>query len=233
MRLLGIETSTLTGSVALLDDDVVVAEYSLNVATTHSERLLASVHRLLEESGFTLTSLDGLAVSVGPGSFTGLRIGLATAKGLAFASGHPLVGVPTLDALAWGVPFATYPVCPLLDAKKGEVYSALYRHRQGNLERVTEYRVLPADHLLNELGEGPICFLGDGVLAYRDQIVQAMGERAYFVPPSRRYPSAACVAELGAHRLAEGDAPDPAALVPIYVRPSEAELTKAQRAVRN
>lgn len=233
MRVLGIETSTLTGSVALLDDDVVVAEHTLHVATTHSERLLASIHRLLEESGFTLNSLDGLAVSAGPGSFTGLRIGLATAKGLAFATGHPLVGVPTLDALAWGVPFASYPVCPLLDAKKGEVYSALYRHRQGTFERLTEYRVLSPQHLLRELGEGPICFLGDGVSAYRHRIVETIGDRAYFVPPPRRYPSAACVAELGARRLAAGDGADPAGVVPIYVRPSEAELTKARRAARN
>jgi tRNA threonylcarbamoyladenosine biosynthesis protein TsaB len=232
MRLLGIETSTLVGGVALLDDDVVVAESSLNVATTHSERLLAAVHRLLEESNAPLASLDGLAVAVGPGSFTGLRIGIATAKGLAFASGLPLVGVPTLDALAWGVPFATYPVCPLLDAKKGEVYTALYRHRQGDLERLTDYRVLSPDRLLSEL-EGPVCFLGDGLLAYRDRIVAAMGDRAHFVPPPRRYPSGACVADLGARRLAAGGVGDPATVVPLYVRPSEAELAKARHAARD
>ncbi len=232
MRLLGIETSTLMGSVALLDDDVVVAEYSLNVATTHSERLLVTIHRLLDESGSTLASLDGLAVAVGPGSFTGLRIGLATAKGLAFASDLPLVGVPTLDALAWGVPFAADPVCPLLDAKKGEVYTALYRHRRGEMERLSDYRALSPDRLLSEL-EGPVCFLGDGVLPYRDQIVNAIGDRASFVPAARRYPSGACVAELGARRLSEGGVWDPAALVPLYIRPSEAELAKARRAARH
>ena len=232
MRVLGIDTSTLMGSVALLDGEVVVAEYSLSVSTTHSERLLSTIHRLFDESGSTVTALDALAIAVGPGSFTGLRIGLATAKGLALASGHPLVGVPTLDALAWGVPFAAYPVCPLLDAKKGEVYTALYRHRHRDLERLTEYRALSPDRLLMEL-EGPICFLGDGVLAYRERIVEVMGDRAYFVPPPRSYPSGACVAELGARRLAQGDLGDPVALVPMYVRPSEAELAKARRAAQN
>lgn len=232
MRVLGIETSTLTGSVALLDTDVVVAEHTLSVSTTHSERLLAAIHRLLEESGTTLGALDGLAVAIGPGSFTGLRIGLATAKGLAHASGLALAAVPTLDALAWGVPFAAYPVCPILDAKKGEVYTAVYRHRGGELERLTEYRAVRPARFLAEL-DGPVCFLGDGVLAYRDLIRELMGDRALFVPPARRYPSGACVADLGARRLAEGGAEDPARLVPLYIRPSEAELAKVRHAARD
>jgi len=232
MRVLGIETSTLTGSVALLHDDRVVAEHTLSIATTHSERLLAAVHWVLEESATPLGTLDGLAVAIGPGSFTGLRIGLATAKGLAYAASLRLVGVPTLDALAWGVPFAAYPVCPILDAKKGEVYTALYRHRGGELERLTDYRAVRPARLVAEL-DGPVCFLGDGVLAYGDLILAEMGNRAYFVPPPRRYPSGACVAELGARRLSEGGAEDPTRLVPLYIRLSEAELAKARHAVRH
>ncbi|MGH7386409.1 MAG: tRNA (adenosine(37)-N6)-threonylcarbamoyltransferase complex dimerization subunit type 1 TsaB, partial [Candidatus Rokuibacteriota bacterium] len=126
MRLLALETATLAGGAALLDDGRLVGEIRLNIALTHSERLMAVVDRLLQDCGGDARSLDALAVSVGPGSFTGLRVGAATAKGLALALEIPVAPVPTLDALAATLPFADAPVCPLLDARKGEVYCCLY-----------------------------------------------------------------------------------------------------------
>ena len=122
MRILALETSTLAGSAALLEGGRIVGESLLDVALTHSERLMAMVDRLIQDSGWRATDLEALAVSTGPGSFTGLRIGIATAKGLALALGVPVAPVPTLDALAWNLPFADALVCPLLDARKGEVY---------------------------------------------------------------------------------------------------------------
>lgn len=228
MRVVGIETSTLVGGVALLDDDTLVAEYTLNVSQTHSERLLAALDRILAATRSGLDEVDGLAVAVGPGSFTGLRIGLATAKGLALATGRPLVGVPTLDALARAFPFAQHPVCPILDAKKGEVYASLYRTDRGEVERLWDYLALPPGELCRRL-PGSVIFVGDGVAAFRELLERELGADALFAPPSRRVPSAGAVAELGLRALRAGRAQDPAALTPLYIRPSEAELARARR----
>src|SRR5512135_3665909 len=111
MLILGIETSTKTGSVAVISETGVIAQYSLNIEVTHSERLMATVDRVFSDTGLTLSRIDGFAVACGPGSFTGLRIGISTVKGLAFATGKPTAAVPTLYALAWNVPHAALPVC--------------------------------------------------------------------------------------------------------------------------
>ena len=139
MRLLALETATLAGGAALLDDGRLVGESRLNIALTHSERLMAVVDRLLQDCGWEISSLRGLAVSIGPGSFTGLRVGAATAKGLALALDLPIAPVPTLDALAATLPFADAPVCPLLDARKGEIYCSLYRWSGVEMVRVWDY----------------------------------------------------------------------------------------------
>jgi tRNA threonylcarbamoyladenosine biosynthesis protein TsaB len=234
VKLLAVETSTLMGAAALLEDDTVVAECRLNIAVTHSERLLAAVDHLLEAARWQLADVEGLAVAIGPGSFTGLRIGVSTMKSLAYATGTPLCGVPTLDALAWSLPFAAYPVCPMLDAKKGEVYAALYRTREGRVERLWDYRALAPEALAEELGRedlGPVVFLGDGVAPAAPVLSRALGAAARFAPPAHRLPSAATVAELGRGALLRGEAADPATLVPLYLRRSEAELGRERQRV--
>src|SRR3990172_1127161 len=120
MYVRGIETSTKTGGAAVVSETGLIAEYTLNVEATYSERLMAAVDRVLADAGLAVSGLDGFAVSVGPGSFTGLRIGLSAVKGLALATGKPVAAVPTLRALAWNLPCSAYPVCPLLDARKNE-----------------------------------------------------------------------------------------------------------------
>src|SRR5262245_25257207 len=146
MRVLAVETSTMIGSVALVDGGRIVGESMLDVALTHSERLMAMVDRLLGDCGWKADRLEGLAVSIGPGSFTGLRVGLATVKGLALALDLPVVAVPTLDALASNIPFADAPVCPILDARKAEVYLSLYCTRDGRAQRLWEYLALAPQH---------------------------------------------------------------------------------------
>ena len=222
MRILGLETATLTGGAALLDGDRMVGEVTLSVALTHSERLLASVDRLLGDCGWTLETLDGVAVSIGPGSFTGLRVGLATAKGLALAADLPIVPVPTLDALAAGLPFADAPVCPLLDARKGEVYVSLYRWTGDRMTRLWDYLALPPAEAIGRLA-APVIVLGDGVEPCRPHLAR-LGDGVRVAPPARRLPSAAMVGQLGHARLLSGETTDPDALVPLYLRPSEAEL---------
>jgi tRNA threonylcarbamoyladenosine biosynthesis protein TsaB len=225
MLILGIETSTMHGGVALLDEQGLLAEYLLNVRATHTERLLPSIDRVLRDAGVTLEQMTGLAVAVGPGSFTGLRIGLATAKGLAAASGRPLVGVSTLEAIAWGLPFCAHPVCPVLDARKGQVYCAVYRHDGERLIPVMDEAALSPDELISKIDE-PTVFIGEGLSAYGDVLTGRLGRKALFPPVSQRGGRASAVGDLGRRRLLRGERDDVARLAPRYLRPSEAELKR-------
>jgi len=230
MRLLAVDTSTLTGAVALLEDDTLVAESRLNVALTHGERLLPAIDAILAAAGWSLAELDALAVAVGPGSFTGLRIGVSTVKGLAFATGKPTVPVSTLEALAWSLPLAAHPVCPVLDARKGEVYTALFLTRGDQPERLWPDRAVPPQALADELvTQAPVILVGDGAAPHAVVFERRLGEGLRLAPPGHRLPSAASVGDLGRRALARGETIDPALLAPRYVRPSEAELARARR----
>lgn len=218
MRLLAVETSTLAGGVALLEADRVRGEYLLDVTATHSERLMPAIDRLLADAGWLPGDVQGLAVAVGPGSFTGLRIGLSTVKGLALALDIPVAAVPTLDAMAAALPFAALPICPVLDARKGEVYCSLYRWEGGAARREWDYLALAPAELAARLRE-PVIVLGDGA-----HLVPS--PHARLAPPHRRVPSPAAVGVLGRARLDAGERVPAEALVPIYLRPSEAELKR-------
>jgi tRNA threonylcarbamoyladenosine biosynthesis protein TsaB len=227
MRLLALETATLAGGAALLEDGRLVGESRLDIALTHSERLMAMVDRLLQDCGWAVSSLHALAVSVGPGSFTGLRVGAATAKGLALALEIPVAPVPTLDALAATLPFADAPVCPLLDARKGEVYCSLYRWTGEEMARQWDYLALPPAAAAARL-EPPVIVLGDGVAACRPHLAR-LGGGVREAAPVHSLPSPAVVGALGHRILAAGGGIPAERLAPIYLRPSEAEL-KARHA---
>jgi tRNA threonylcarbamoyladenosine biosynthesis protein TsaB len=218
MRVLAVEASSLAGGVALLDEERLVAEYVLDVSVTHSERLLAAVDRVLADARWPARALGGLAVAIGPGSFTGLRIAVSTVKGLALALGLPVAAVPTLDAMAAALPWAALPVCPVLDARKGEVYASRYRWAEGAARREWDYLALSPADLAARLTE-PTLVVGDGAASIRSPHARAL-------PPPRRLPSPACVGALGLERLRRGDTVAAAALTPLYLRPSEAELKR-------
>src|SRR6058998_2629096 len=224
MRVLAVETSTMSGGAALLDGERVVGEYTLDVRITHSERLMVAVDQLLSDAGWTVRDLEGIAVTVGPGSFTGLRVGLSTVKGLALALAIPVAAVPTLDAMAAMLPYAALPVCPVLDARKREVYASLYRWDGLGMRRQWDYLAISPDDLARRLDE-PVIVVGDGAHA----IDSPWARR---VEPPRRGPTPAVVGALGRTRLALGDTVAAADLVPIYLRPSEAELKRRGAAVR-
>jgi tRNA threonylcarbamoyladenosine biosynthesis protein TsaB len=232
VRLLAVETSTLTGAVAILESGGVVAESRVSVAVTHGERLMAAIDGVLRAARWELADVDAFAVALGPGSFTGLRIGLSTVKGLAFATGKPAVGVPTLDALAWRLPYCAYPVCPVLDAKKNEVYAALYRTLEGRLEVLEAPRAVAPATLAEDLRgtvAGPVVFVGDAVAPYAPVLREILGTYALLAPPDLRLPSAVTVGELGGWALDRGETMELATLVPLYLRPSEAELARERR----
>ncbi len=227
MKLLTIDTSTNVCSVALTCNGEVTAEYLLNQGKTMSGRLLECVDVVLGGGGLTLADLDGFGVSLGPGSFTGLRIGVATVKGLAMATGKPVAGFSSLAMLAMNLPYVSFPVCPMFDARKGEVYTALYDCR-GLPEARAADCVLPPAAFLDRISDAVI-FIGEGAVRYREQIEARLGERALFVSPSFNVPKASNGALLAEDAFRRGDIASLASLSPVYIRPSEAELAKLKR----
>ena len=227
MLILGIETATWVGSVGLMEDRQVVAAHTWGTGRTHTETLVPTIHRMMGDVRRTPTDLDGVAVSIGPGSFTGLRIGLSTAKGLCFALGCPLVPVPTLDALASRMLFSKYPVCCMLDARKQEVYAAAYDTSEGGIQRWLGPEVTPPGRVVCRLPDRSI-FVGDGARVYRERILSLV-DRARFAPEDQNAPSAIAVARLGLIELERGTVPDLFDVEPMYLRRSEAELAEEKR----
>lgn len=227
MRVLGIDTATSIGSVGLVEDGRVTVERSWHAAPGHAETLAPLLRELLADTGCTVARLDAVAVSIGPGSFTGLRIGLSLAKGLAFAGGMPVVPVPTLDALAEvGGAEPGELVCPILDARKGELYAALFvASKTGPLEQLFDAMLVTPEDLFRRI-DRPCRFLGDGTVAYANLIEATLGDRAMVLPFTDYHAHGGVVAALGAKRLvAKGEEPV-GALEPYYVRASYAELEK-------
>jgi tRNA threonylcarbamoyladenosine biosynthesis protein TsaB len=224
MKVLGIDTSTPCGSVGLIDGDQVISEYSLNVPVTHSERLLDAIDLVLKKGRHALGDLDGFAISLGPGSFTGVRIGVSTVKGLAYAVQKPVVGVSTLDVLASQVSPTPYLICPIIDARKGEVYSAFYRYEEFNRpKRISEYQAIKPEVLFGMLKERTI-FLGDGLKTLGDDFRNSLKSFALFSPAALHIPHGPAVARLGVDLLMQGEVLDLATFTPLYVRRSEAEI---------
>jgi len=223
MRVIAIETATMVGSIAIIDAARVISEITLNARATHSERLMAAIDRLLGDSGLAIDDMDGVAVSIGPGSFTGLRIGLSAAKGLSYASGKPLIGIPTLDALALNMTFSSYLICPIQDARKGEVYTALYRPGDNSPEKMTDDMAVDPSALAGMITQKTV-FLGDGVNRYRELLMKQLGELYNEAPIPLQLPRASNVAMLALKRLEKGDTDDPFTMIPRYIRKSEAEI---------
>ncbi len=228
MKILALDTATATGSVALLVGQQLVAETLLNIKAVHSERLLDQVEQVLQAGNLTLEELDLIAVVRGPGSFTGLRIGLATAKGLAHAAKLPLIGISSLQLLAMNLPLSTLPVCALLDARKKEVYTALYRWIDGIPVAAGPELVLPPEKALGRLA-GEVALVGDAVELYRPLIDEILGERAGIPAACHHQPRASAAAALAALLFQPGMQLGAAQLAPVYIRPSDAELKPPKR----
>jgi tRNA threonylcarbamoyladenosine biosynthesis protein TsaB len=223
MYILGIETSTMTGSVAIITEDRLIAEYTLNTKMTHTERLVSAIDHIVKSASLRIQDIDGIAVSLGPGSFTGLRIGVTTAKSLAYGIQKPIVAIPSLDALASQYLFTDLLICPILDARKQEVYTAFYRNTGALVERISEYFVITPEHILQEIAE-PVLFLGDGVFPYRQDIEITLRQYAYFADAAHLLPRGSLIAKLGRDRLIAGEYDDCFALTPLYIRKSDAEI---------
>ncbi len=233
LRVLALDSSSLTGSIALCQGELLVAESLLNVRSTHSEKLLQQIDLLLGEAGWTLADIDLYAVVTGPGSFTGLRIGLATINGLAQVHGKPVIGVTSLSAVAMNLPLLEDPFCVFLDARKKEVYAQLFHWQDGQLTAVAEPTVCPPRDLLDSLDQRRVALVGDGVRLYRSLVDELLGERAQIPPSCCHQIRAANAAWLALHEYCQSGGNCLEMPLPTYVRPSDAELNLGARASRS
>ncbi len=230
MKILAFETSAKAVSVALLEDGKLLAESYQNTGLTHSQTLMVMAQDLLKQCSLTVDGLDALAVAGGPGSFTGVRIGVAAAKGLSWAAEKPLVGVSTLEAMALQLLPWEGIVCPVMDARRSQVYNALFRVEKGQLRRLTEDRAISLEALREELLtlEGPVFLVGDGSsLTYSTLSAQVP---SLVLPPEHRLHQRAVGVAIGAARALEaGGDFDGAKLTPNYLRLSQAEREKLEK----
>ncbi len=227
--ILAIDNATMYGNVALTSAEGLLAEHSLLSHLTHSKRLLSSLENILQENELDWHQLDAVAVCLGPGSFTGLRIGLATVKGIAMATGLPLIGISSLDGLANQLPFARHQICPILDARKHEIYAAFYESNAGgDIARTSDYLVMAPEQFVEKI-DRPTIFVGDGVNVYGDFLKETLGDKALFAPEHIIFPRAATIGKLALGHFQHHQFLDPAGAVPLYIRASDAEIQRQKK----
>lgn len=235
MKILGLDSSGLVASAAVVENDILLAEYTTNYKKTHSQTLLPMLDEIRSMIELDLESIDAIAIAAGPGSFTGLRIGAATAKGLGLALDKPLVEVPTLEGLAYNLCGTEKLVCPLMDARRNQVYTGIYEFvKDGTTDRlhvVESQCAVDVAEILERLNglEREVIFLGDGVPVYRNQIEQLLQVPYTFAPAGNNRQRAASVAALGAVYFAEGRTVSAAEHQPEYLRKSQAEREQEEK----
>ncbi len=232
MKILGIDGSGLVASVAIVEDDNLIGEYTTGYKKTHSQTLLPMLDELSKMVDLDLNTIDAIAVAAGPGSFTGLRIASATAKGLGLSLGCPIVSVPTVDALAFNMWGSSSLICPIMDARRGQVYSGLYSFDSKgdfNVEKsqcAVDFNEIA--NTINQLGQ-PVTFLGDGVPVFKEKISDIIKVPYRFAPAHLNRQHASSVASLGAIYYANGDCEIAADHRPEYLRLSQAERERLEK----
>lgn len=234
MKILALDSSGLVASVALTEDDMLTAEYNIQYKKTHSQTLLPMMNEIKEMIHLDMDTIDAIALAAGPGSFTGLRIGSATAKGLGFALHIPLIEIPTLEGLAYNLYGTADYVCPIMDARRGQVYTGIYEfvmEKEYRLQTVREQCAVAIEEIaqtLNELGRRVI-FLGDGVPVFKERLAELMKVSYSFAPAHMNRQRAASIAALGSVYYQEGKTVTAAEHAPIYLRLSQAERERRER----
>jgi len=223
MKILAVDTATKSCSVAIIDEGLLLIEMTTVTNQTHSKHLMGIIKTCIEASGLTLSNIDGFAVTTGPGSFTGLRIGISAVKGFAFAQQKPIIGISSLEALAWQCSQSTYVICPVLDARKKEVYYCRYRFDRGELRKLCSENIGSPAEAVYGIKE-PCILVGNGAHIYQDTILNELGDLANFAALSQHVIRASSVASLSLVRFSEGKTDDVAMLVPHYIRKSDAEM---------
>ena len=235
MKVLGIDSSGLVASVAVVEDDILLAEYTVNYKKTHSQTLLPMLKEIGDMINLDLNSLDAIAIAAGPGSFTGLRIGSATAKGLGLALDKPIIPVPTVDGLAYDLWGTDKIVCPIMDARRNQVYTGIYEFCDGKLQILENQMAVSVTEIaekLNALGR-EVIFLGDGVPVYRKTLAEVMKIPYSFATAHMNRQRASAVAVLGAQYYVQGRAESAMEHKPDYLRLSQAERERKEREEQN
>lgn len=232
MKILALDSSGIVASVAIVEDDTLLAEYTVNYKKTHSQTLLPMLDEVAKMTELDLSTIDAIAVAAGPGSFTGLRIGSATAKGLGLALKKPLVAVPTVEALAYNLYDTSGLICPIMDARRNQVYTGIYCFENHKLVTLEEQMAVSITELLDKLNERgkPITFLGDGVPVFKKTIRENLKVPCSFAPAHVNKQRAAAVAALGEIYYREGKTQSAEEHTPEYLRVSQAERERAERA---
>lgn len=231
MKILGLDSSGIVASVAIVEDDVLIAEYTVNYKKTHSQTLLPMLDEIAKMTELDLNSIDAIVVAAGPGSFTGLRIGSATAKGLGLALKKPLIAIPTVEGLAYNLYDIPGLICPIMDARRKQVYTGIYRFTDHQLKVVEDQMAVPMETViekLNQYGEA-VTFLGDGVPVFHELIAEKMTVPYSFAPAHVNKQRAAAVAALGEIYYRQGKTETAMEHVPDYLRVSQAERERAER----
>lgn len=231
MKILALDSSGLVASVAIVEDENLIAEYTVNYKKTHSQTLLPMLDEIVKMTDTDLSEIDAIAVAKGPGSFTGLRIGSATVKGLGLSLNKPVIGIPTVEGLAMNLYGCDALVCPLMDARRNQVYTGIYRFRQGEMEVVKEQAAIGVEdviHALNLIGE-KVVFLGDGVPVYRGMIEDGMEVPYTFAPAHVNKQRAAAIAVRALEYWKQGVYESADTFEPEYLRLSQAERERLEK----
>ena len=230
MKIFALDTATQSCSVAIIEDGALLAELTVVNRQTHSRHILDLTNTICRKVNLKPSDMDGFAVSIGPGSFTGLRIGISTVKGLAFSFKRPIVGVSSLDALAWQSAQIGFLICPLLDARKKEVYACRYRFDDNGLKKAGAEMVASPAEAVQDIRE-PSMFVGNAVMLYREQISAALGKLAHYAASGQHTIRASSIAWLSMPSFCRKQTDNVASLVPQYVRKSDAEIKTQGRSV--
>ena len=226
MKILSLDSATESASCALLDDEKLLGEITFNYKKQHSIITMPMIDSLLKNTGTDIKDIDGFVVSKGPGSFTGLRIGMATIKGLSQGLNKPLISISSLDALAHNLAFSEGIICPIMDALRNNVYTALYKFEENKLVRLSDYMAIHIDELLEELKkyDSKVIFIGDGTYKFKDYLVEKTeGLNIGFAPTSLNLVKASSLGELGLNHLKNEEDENIFSIAPIYLRKSQAE----------
>ncbi len=228
MKVLAVDTSSAVAAAAVMEDGKLLGEYSINHKKTHSQKLMPMIRELLKSLELTPSHMDVFAASIGPGSFTGLRIGVTTIKAMAYAAGKPVAGINTLDALAYNIPLAEALVCPIMDARNSQVFTAVYSTEKGEPEKLTDYMGIPVMELISIIRQKnkKVIFLGDGVEIHKDLLQRELGSSCMFSPVSLNMQRASSVAQIAFKHAEKGFLQSSFDLVPFYLRKSQAERMK-------
>lgn len=231
MKILGLDSSGLVATVAIVEDDILLGEYTINYKKTHSQTLLPMLDVVVKMLELDLNSIDAIAVAKGPGSFTGLRIGSATAKGLGLALNKPIVGVPTLMGLAYNLYGTSDVICPIMDARRNQVYTGIYEFVDEVLEIKMEQSALDIHQLVSLLNDSgkKVILLGDGVPVYQEVLKEELQVPFSFAPAHMNRQRASCVATLGMKLWQEGKFEPAVVHQPEYLRKSQAEREREER----